>query len=124
MKDYSHLVHDFIIDKLEHDFKSRTITFFLDGGVEKGMMEVQFAGVINQDFKVIDSYNLLSGIEETNWKGLEAKFPDLMNYYKRYKRISDEDQQKIEDNVAKCFSISSHTGLFGYIIAETIMLKK
>ncbi|MEJ8801926.1 hypothetical protein [Pontibacter sp. H249] len=124
MKDYSHLVHNCIINKLEHDFVSRTITFFLDGGEEKGMMEVQFVGVINQDFKVIDSYNLLSGIEETDWSGLESEFPDLMNYYKHYKRISDENQKKIADRIAKCFSISSHTGLFGYIIAESIIFKK
>jgi hypothetical protein len=124
MKDYTPFVHDCRIDKLFHDFNSKTITFLLTCGEAMETKEVKFEGVINQDFRIIDKDNIIFGIEETDWNGLQSEFPDLMSYYKRYKSISAEDQKKIDDRTAKCFHISSSAGLDGYIIAETIKIRK
>ncbi|RNI23115.1 hypothetical protein [Rufibacter latericius] len=124
MEDYTHLVHDCEIDKLSLDFNTNTTNFLISCGDDSERMKVTFEGVINQDFRIIDKGNIIFGIEETDWKGLQLAFPDLMSYYKHYKSISTEDQKRIESRALKCFHISSSAGLDGYIIAESINFEK
>ncbi|WP_116545450.1 hypothetical protein [Pontibacter virosus] len=125
MKDYSHIVGDCRIDKLSLDFNSNTITFVMTRYREElEIIEVKFDGVINQDFKIIDKDNIVFGIEETDWNGLETEFPDLMKWYEHYKSIAPEEKGMISDGTAKCFHIRGTAGLEGYIIAETIKIEK
>ncbi|MFB9864214.1 hypothetical protein [Rufibacter immobilis] len=125
MEDYSHLVGDCRIDRLSIDFNSDTVIFVLSRYRDKlEKIVVRFGRVINHDFKTINKDNIIFGIEETDWEGLESEFPDLMKWYKHYKRITPEEKELINSGVAKCFHIRGTTGLEGYIIAETIKIEE
>ncbi|AMM50714.1 hypothetical protein TH61_05335 [Rufibacter sp. DG15C] len=123
MEDYSELVGDSRIEKLCHDFKLKTIIFNLTRyRDELEEIEVRFEGVVNQDFQCIDSDNIIFGIEETDWDGLQIQFPDLMKYYKHYKSIDPEDRKRIGNGTVKCYHIRGSVGLEGYVIAEAIRI--
>lgn len=126
MENYSQILGDSIIDKFFIDFNEKIISFtttrYMGSVAEK--REVNFTGVVQQDFRMFNKYNIIFGLVETDWDGLNLELPELMSLFQHYKSISQDDMRRIENKSLKCFLITASSGLDGYIIAERVEIKE